>query len=71
MPHYDNLKLGIENKVQQLTELIGEGGTLHYLDNCLNAVNEERSRTNEVSLELENALQSHSEKSQGPIYLVL
>lgn len=63
-PHYENLKLGIENKVQQLTELISEGGTLHYLDNCLNAVNDEFSRTNDVSVELENALHSHSEKSQ-------
>ena len=64
MPHCENLKLGIENKVQQLTELIGEGGMLHYLDNCINAINDEKSRTDEVSIELEHALLNHSEKSQ-------
>ena len=63
-PHYTNLRQGIENKIQQLTELIGEGGTLLYLDSCLNAISDEMSRTNDVSQELENALYSHSEKSQ-------
>jgi len=63
-PHYTNLKVSIENKVQQLTELIGEGGTLVYLDSCLNAISDELCRTHDVSLELENALYSHSEKSQ-------